>query len=210
MPHFRVAQRFYWGFKSSGTAFVWFSTFRRNFVKCLTLPTNVQNLPPQRHMIWPYVWVIMIRRNMTVTAPTQETNSYRKPGTFLPVILERMIGIRRNLLREQRYTSRCCASVINRRLNRCLWVVLVFNAQVFAALQDGIISQNLWPPRSPDFDISGFLSLGLPEEESLQGGGGNLAPQKPWKTTSDWTSPTLRKIFCGERWKTCNVGFGCV
>jgi len=108
---------------------------------------------------------------MTVTAPTQENNSYRTPGTFLPVILEIMIESRWKLLREKRCSSRCCATVISLSLNRWLWVALVFNAQVFAALQDGMISQNLWPPRSPDFDISGFLSLGLPEDESLPGGG---------------------------------------
>jgi len=105
---------------------------------------------------------------MTVTAPTQENNSYRTPGTFLPVILERIIEIRWKLLREKHCSSRCCATVACRSLNRWLWVALVFNVQVFAALQDGIISQNLWPPRSPDFDFSGFLSLGLPEEEILQ------------------------------------------
>lgn len=109
---------------------------------------------------------------MTVTAPTQENNSYRTPGTFLPVMLERMIESRWKMLREKRCSDRCCATVVTRSLNRWLWLALVFNAQVFAALQGGIISQNLWPPRSPDFDISGFLSLGLPEEESLQGGGG--------------------------------------
>jgi len=104
-----------------------------------------------------YVLVIITRRNMTVTAPTQESNSYRTPGTFLPVILERMIGSRRNLLREERCSCRCCAWVIGRSLNRWHWVALVFNEQVYSALQDGILSQNLWPPRSPDLTSHGFF-----------------------------------------------------
>ena len=97
---------------------------------------------------------------MTVTAPTQESNSYRTPVTFLPVILERMIGRRWNLHREQRCSWRCCAWVISRCLNWWRWVAFVFNAQVFAALQDRIISQNLWPPRSPHFTSQDFFLWG--------------------------------------------------
>jgi len=108
----------------------------------------------------PYVLVIITRRNMTVTAPTQQSNSYRTPWTFLPVILEWMIGSGWNLLREQRCSCRCCAWIIGRSLNRWRWVALVFNEQVYTALQDGIISQNLWPPRSPDLTSHGFFFFG--------------------------------------------------
>jgi hypothetical protein len=105
----------------------------------------------------PYVLVIITRRNMTVTAPTQESNSYRTPGTFLLVILERMVGSVWNLLREQCCWCRRCAWVIGRSLNRWRWVALVFNAQVYTALQDGVISQNLWTSRSADLTSQGFF-----------------------------------------------------
>ena len=126
------------------------------------LDPSYKRLEPVTSATWfePYVWVIITRRNMAVTAPTQESNSYSTPGTFLPVILQRMIGSRWNLLREHRCLCRCCAWVISRSLNRWRWVALVFNAQVFAALQDGIMSQKLWPPRSPDLTSHGFIVWG--------------------------------------------------
>jgi hypothetical protein len=116
------------------------------------------------------------------------------------------IETRWNLLRVHRCWRRCCARVVCRSLNRWLLVALI-NAQVLAAQQYGIISQNLWPPRSPDLTYHDFFLWGYLKERVYRGNPRTVEALK------DNIRPNIthaENYFCSKRWTKCSLVFGCV
>lgn len=96
-----------------------------------------------------------------------QSDSYRTPEMFLPVILVQMIGSRRNLLQKH------CLFMLVLCMNNLLWP----QQMVLGGMHH--CSTELQLPWLPDLTCPGI----------------NLTPQTLWKTTSDWRLPTLRIVF---------------